>query len=29
MGWFQKIPIVKGIRKPGTFTLDYSILSMI
>lgn len=29
MGWFQKIPIVKGIRKPGTFTLDYSIISMI
>lgn len=29
MGWFQKVPITKGIRKPATFALDYSILSMI
>jgi hypothetical protein len=29
MGWFEKLPISRGVRKPGVRTSDYSIVSFI
>ncbi len=29
MGWFEKLPVSRGVKKPGTISSDYSITSFI